>query len=354
MLQIYNMLGSKILKLILVFIGLMNCSFAQIGGYNTHKFLNLPNSARITALGGYLPAVKDADLNNAYQNPSLLNEKMDNRYALNISNYLSDIQYGYIGTAQTFKNFGTFGIGIQYINYGEFESTNDVGEVTGTFTANENALHFSYANQYHNFSYGASLKTVFTQLESYHATAIALDLGGTYADSSNGFTAAFVLRNMGSQVRSYYGEKEALPFEALFAVSKKLKHAPFRFSVTLHNLQQFDLTYTDPNEQSTQIDLSTGLPVVKKFSMLDKLARHVALGTEVLLTDNFNLRIGYNHQKRKELAVDTRNSTVGFSWGFGLKIKKINFSYGSARVHLAGSSNMFSLSVNPSDFFHKK
>ncbi len=327
---------------------------AQTGGYAGYKFLTLAPSARITALGGNLISIYDDDLNNAYQNPSLLNPKMDNQFALNVANYFSDIQYGYVATAQHFKNVGTFSIGIQYIDYGTFEHTNDRGDVLGEFTAGENAVHIGYGRAYNNFAYGAALKTVFSHFESYNARAVMADLSGTYIDTVNGFTAAFVLKNIGTQTRTFYGERESLPFEAQFGLSKKLKHAPFRFSLTLHNLQRFDLTYQDPNGQSQQIDLATGEPIKEDYTIADKLARHVIIGTELILSPNFNVRVGYNHQRRKELTIPARNATVGFSWGLGIKIKKISFAYGSARYHLAGSTNMFSLSVNPNDFIRRK
>lgn len=328
--------------------------FSQVGGYSTYKFLSLAPSAKITSLGGYLLSVKDDDLASSAQNPALLNPSMDNRYSMNIANYFTDITHGYVGTAQHFKNVGTFAIGIQYVNYGEFDRTDDIGNSLGTFRGSENALQIGYANSFHSFSYGANLKTIFSHFDDYNSSAIVADLGGTFTDSTNGFSAAFVLRNVGTQIRSYYGEREDVPFEALFSVSKRLNHAPFRFTLTMHDLQRFDLTYLDPNSQTQQIDLATGEPIIKKFTFVDKLARHATIGTELLLSDNFNLRVGYNHQKRKELAIASRNSTVGFSWGFGIKIKKIDISYGSARYHLAGSTNMFSLSLNPNDFFKKK
>ncbi len=341
-----------------LFIGLaMSTAFplyAQTGGYGTHKFLTLPNSARITALGGYCIASVDADINNVAQNPALLNAKMDNRYAFNTCNYFGDISYGYLGTAFSMNRYGTFGIGIQYIDYGNFELTNEYGDNLGNFNAKENSLNFSYAYTRQLFSYGASIKTVFSQLAEYDARAVLLDLGGTYADTINGFTASFVLKNIGAQTNSFSNEKETMPFEAQFGVSKKLAHAPFRFSLTLHNLQRFDLTYLDPNQRTTQIDLATGLPILQEFSFTDKLLRHVAIGTEIIFSENIQFRVGYNHQKRKELGLETRLSTVGFSWGFGLKISKIRFNYGSANNHLAGYTNMVSLIVNPNDFFKKK
>lgn len=334
--------------------GITGTAFAQNGGLTAYRFLGLPPSARTTALGGNLISVMDDDLNNAVQNPALLNPSMHNQIVANTANFLSDIRYGYVAYAHHMRNTGTFSAGVQSINYGDFNETNENGDVLGSFTARENMFHLSYANQYHQFSYGTSLKYVGGSYESYHSGALLFDLGGTYFDTVSNFTASFVLKNIGWQVQSLYGEKEAMPFEAQFGLSKRLKHAPFRFSLIAHNLQKFDLTYYDPNDPDQEIDLATGLPIRKNYNLADKLARHLIIGTEVIFSKNFQVRVGYDHQRRKELALKSRASTAGFSWGFGLKIKKVGFSYGSARYHLAGSTNMFSISVNPNDFLSRK
>lgn len=343
-----------ILFLLIVLVISNNIAFAQLGGSKSFGFLQLPSSARITALGGYTSIAQDADLASITQNPSLLNERMNNIWSLNICNYFQDIQYGHIATAFNVKNVGMFGIGINYINYGSFVLRDDIGNEQGTFKAAENTVNFSYSNKFRQFKYGATTKFLFSTLESYRSTGLALDLGGSYTDSTTGLGLSFSLLNVGSQVKTYNGNRESIPFEARFAVSKRLKHAPFRFTVTLHNLQKFDLTYDDALNGSNQIDLSTGLAIKKDYSITDKLMRHVALGTELLFSENFNLRFGYNHQLRRELSIDEKPGTVGFSWGFGIRVKKISFSYGSAKYHLAANTNMFSLSVNPSDFYRKK
>ncbi len=337
-----------------LFIVLNNQSFAQLGGSRIYSFMELPYSARSTALGSYHAITWDNDLSNSFQNPSLLNPNMNNVWSLNVNNYVSDIQYGYIATAFDIQKKGMLSIGVNYIDYGTLVMRDDIGNEQGTFKANENAFNVAYSNAYKQFRYGVNVKTIFSNLASYRSTAVAADLGGSYVDSASGFGLSFSVLNIGSQVSTYYGNKESMPFEALFTVTKKLKYAPFRFSLTLHDLQKFDLTYSDPNDQSNQIDISTGKPIVKSYTLADKLMRHVAIGTELLLSDNFNLRVGYNHQRRRELYLENKPATVGFSWGFGIRVKKINISYGSAKYHVAGNSNMFSISVNPADFYRKK
>lgn len=332
-------------------------STAQVGGISTYKFLELPASARISSLGGRLIAIKDEDLNNSYQNPSLLNKGMDKAIAFNTMNYFSDINYGYVAVGKHInEQWGTLSAGIQYINYGDFNTTDETGAVLGNFTAGEQAIHASWAKNYDKyFSYGTTAKAVFSQLESYKSTGILADIGATYYDSASSFTAAIVIKNIGYQFKAYHaGNPEPLPFNIQGGISKRLAKAPFRYSIVLHDLQQFDLSYTDPQETSENIDLVTGQPIEKKISFADKAARHITVGIEAIFSKNFNVRLGYDHQRRREMALEGKGSTVGFSWGVGVRIKKISFSYGSARYSLAGSSNQFSFALNLNDFTRKK
>jgi hypothetical protein len=81
----------------------------------------------------------------------------------------------------------------------------------------------------------------------------------------------------------------------------------------------------------------------------DLLLRHLIFGLEFVPSDNFFVAAGLNPRRRQELKVDSKISTVGYSWGFGFRIYKFHFSYGSARYHLASSSNNFSISTNISN-----
>lgn len=334
---------------------LFSTLFGQAGGYEAYKFLKLSPSARIIALGNTGIALKDDDINNAYINPSLLNEKMDNVLAFNTVNYLSDINYGYVAYGKKIGEAGTFDIGMHYVRYGDFTRTTAGGDETGNFTAGDYAFILGWGRKFdERISYGANLKTIYSSLDSYTSLALATDIGVTYYNIENEFTAAAVIKNIGYQLVSYRpGNRESLPLDAQIGISKKLQYAPFRFSLTAHDLQRFDLSYIDPEDPNKRINLATGEPEEQKISMADKIGRHLSFGVEALFSKNFNVRIGYDHQRRRELALKEKASTVGFSWGFGLKIKKINLSYGSAKYHLAGSTNQFSISVKINDFIRK-
>lgn len=322
--------------------------FAQKGN-NTYEFLNLPNSARIGALGGANISIHDDDLNIAYTNPALLTDTMNNSLALNYINYFSDINFGYVAYARSYENIGTFSVGVQNINYGEFNYYDDIGNTDGsTFGAKEYAIALSYGRALNkHFSVGINLKQVISVFERYQSYGIVGDIGLNYYSAKAGFSGSFVLRNMGSQITTYTDNNyERMPFEVMFGVSQKLQHAPFRFSVTGRHLQDFDLTYVLPKESTGSLDDTA--PKTPNFA--NKMLRHAVIGVEFLPFKNFYLAAGYNPMRRYELAISDRKSTVGWSWGFGIKVYKFNVSYGSARYHLSATSNHFSITTNLSAF----
>ena len=81
---------------------------------------------------------------------------------------------------------------------------------------------------------------------------------------------------------------------------------------------------------------------------------HIVLGAELNITDFLSLRGGYNYGRRQTNGVSTKMSTVGFSWGVGLRISKFHFSYARSRYHLAGSPNYITLTLNLQEFTKKR
>ena len=81
------------------------------------------------------------------------------------------------------------------------------------------------------------------------------------------------------------------------------------------------------------------------------MMRHIIFGVEFVPLKNFYFRLGYNYQRRQEMKIDPRASTVGFSWGFGLSVSRFQINFGRATYHLAGASNVFSISTNLSELF---
>lgn len=351
-------------------------SLAQIGGSHTYEFLNLLTSARTASLGGNTISIKDNDLNLAYQNPSLLDSSMNKELALNIINYFAGIKYGDVSYAMNSKEKGTYSVAIHFVRYGDFPETYSNGDLSGkTFTGGEYAFNLGWGKQLNNinewglskkldslFFIGANVKFIYSSLADYYSFGIAADIAATYYNPKQQFTTALVVKNFGRMFKTYIKDSvEPLPFEIQIGISQKLDKAPLRFSIVAQHLEKWDLTYNNPNNTNVSLDPATNQPIsqsedfwnsTKKYA--DKVMRHVVLGGEVLITKNFNLRFGYNYQKRKELGVTTKMAMAGFSGGFGFKISKFRLSYGMAIYSLAGTSHYFSVSTNLSEFYSQK
>lgn len=330
---------------------------AQIGGNSTYDFLKLNTSARVAALGGNQIAVKDNDPFLAIDNPSLLNKEMDSKLALTYVDYLSDINFGFASFTKHFDSVGTFNAAVQYINYGDFTETDIAGNEIGSFKAGEYAYVVGYGYAIDtNFSIGANLKGIYSALYDYQSFGIAADVGLTYYSDKRKLTLAMVAKNMGRQL-SYYTEantKEDLPFEMQLGVSKRFKRVPLRVGVIFQHLQKWDLNYENPNEVKDESSILSDQPVEEKNEnqFFENLKRHLIFNAEFLITDNFNVRVGYNYFRRRELRVDEQLGTIGLSWGLGLRISKFHLSYARSAYHQAGSTNTFSISTCLSDFIN--
>jgi len=330
---------------------------AQLGGGNTYQFLNIPTSARVSALGGNVLAVKDNDINLAALNPSLLNKTMNNKLTMTYMKYFAGVNMGYVGYAKTIGNIGSFNAGMQYLNYGTFTRADANGETDGNFTAGEYALNLAWGKELRdsNFSVGANLKSIYSVFEQYKSFGMAADIAGTYYNEKIKFGSALVIKNIGKQLTtSTDNTSEKLPFEIQLGLSKRLLHAPFRFSVVYENLEKFKLTYKDTTQKKSTFNSISNENTKSKNDFFDNALRHIVVGAEILPTKNISLRIGYNYQRRQELKLATKQGVVGFSFGLGINTSKFSIDYTRAIYHLAGASNYFTFGINFSSFYTKK
>jgi len=322
---------------------------AQTGGDNVYEFLNLTHSGYVSSLGGTNVSLTGNNPNLAYHNPALLNNSMNNSLALNYVNYFAGINYGLAMYSGKVSQSGSFAAGLTYLNYGSFTESDPSGNITGSFNAAEYAFSIIYSKEIDSlFSVGINLKPILSHLERYTSFGIAADIGASYNSPSKLFSAGIVIKNAGLQLSSYAGEpRQKLPFEIQAGVSQKLAHAPLRFSMTLRHLEKFDLTHeyiTQPSNQATGSSVN---------DFAENIMRHIVAGVELIPHKNFYVSGGYNYQRRKELQVDSKVSTIGLSWGFGINTSWLSVEFGRATYHLAGSSNNLSVIVRPGNIYKK-
>jgi len=321
-------------------------TFAQIGGETTYQFLNLVSSPRQAALGGKVLTNIDYDVTQAIYNPSTINAEMDNQFALNFSSYLGGITYGTAAYAYTWdRRTQTFHIGMTYINYGNFDGYDEQGIETGTFTGNEAALSVGYAKQigYSDFYLGGNLKIITSKLEQYNSLGVAVDAGLLYINEDIEFQATLVVRNLGTQITTYAGLNEPLPFEIDFGMSQTLEHIPLRWHITLENLQKWPIGVANPARATTDLE---GNQTQEEVGFLGNVIRHTIFGAELFPEGVFNIRLGYNFRRAEELRIVDERNFSGISVGFAVKLNKLRFSYTHAKYTSAANANFFGLQID--------
>lgn len=322
---------------------------AQVsGGEFAFEYLRLPNSPHISALGGINVANPSDDISFAVQNPALMRPELHNEVAFNYNNYYADIKnsnliYGYYEP----KIATAFVLGVQYINYGSFTQTDNVGNQLGTFNAADYAISLGASRQYgERWRYGAALKFAQSKLYNASATGVLGDVGVTYEDTANFFTFGMVAKNMGVMVKKYTPDNpaEPMPFDVQLGLSKRFKHLPLRLIATLHHLYEWDVRYNNPDDISkTNLFGSTDTTVKKSFS--DNLFRHFIFGAELMLGKRITLTVAYNHMRRQEMALTEKKATAGFSFGGSINLNKFQIHYARSYYSIAGAYNEFGLNV---------
>lgn len=328
------------------FLFFFTLSFSQVGGEATYQFLNLVSSPRQAALGGKVITNVDYDVTQALYNPATINVDMDNQLALNYTSYLGGIGYGTAAYAYTWdRRTQTLFAGVTYINYGNFDGYDENGISTGSFTGNETALSVGYAMQigYSDFYFGANLKVITSKLEQYTSLGAAADFGLIYINENLDFNAAIAVRNLGSQITTYAGLNEPLPFEIDFGMSQTLEHIPLRWHITFENLQKWPIGR--PNPARVVSDLN-GNQTQEKVGFLNNAMRHLILGAELFPKRGFSIRLGYNFRRAEELRIVDQRNFSGLSFGIGMKLRKMRFSYSHARYTSASNASFFGLQID--------
>ncbi len=321
-------------------------AFGQVGGQSVYQFLGLTTSARQSALGGKVITIRDQDVNTAHFNPAVINDEMDQRLAMNYGNLFGEVAYGTAAYAYTYdRHVQTFHAGINYINYGNFEGYDENGVRTADFTGSEASLSlgYSYNVPYTDLYIGANAKLITSTLETYNSIGGAIDLGAIYVDEDNDINYALVLRNMGTQFTTYAGEREPLPFEIIAGISQELENVPIRWHLTLENLQQWEVAFSNPARAEGNLD---GGSTPERVSFFNNALRHVIFGAELFPKKGFNIRLGYNFRRAEELRLLEQRNFSGLSVGFGLKMGRMKLDYSYARYTLAANSSLFGLTIN--------
>lgn len=335
----------KLLSFICCFLLFSSVQFGQVGGESVYQFLNLATSARQVALGGEVLTLLD-DVNQPVWNPSVINQEMDNKLSVNYSSYLGGINIGSLSYARLIsRRFGTIHGNISYLNYGTLIGADELGNETGNFSASDLAISIGYARNlpWTNLFFGANVKMINSTISNFTSYGIAADFGIFYYSPYKPYSFTIVVRNMGTQLKSFTTEIEDLPLKVALGASYQLEHVPLKWYLTVDNLQQWDVSEPNPSEQTT--DLEGNVTNVNP-TFFQNAMRHFVVGAELFPESAVNLRLGYNFRRAAELKLQNVRTFGGISFGFGMKMNNFKFNYSFSKFHSATNASTFSLQID--------
>ncbi len=286
-----------------------------------YNFLRLPVSAHGAGLGGDNVSLIVDDASLMFSNPALISSVSDKTINLNFMTYMEGSVTGSASFTKVVGKRSTLAFGAQFIDYGSMKETTADNVELGSFSASDLALSVVFAyNLTEHLVGGVTAKGISSYIGGYNSFAMGVDLGLNYFDAGSDFSASIVARNLGGQLKAYDDTYESMPFNMSLGLTKRLKGAPFRPSVTFIDLT--DWTY-------------------------DKFLDHVIVGTDVLLGNAFYLSAAYNFKRADEMKlVDDSSHGAGWSFGAGLEVKKFKLQMAYAKYHISSSSFIVNLSYS--------
>ncbi|MDR1814086.1 MAG: type IX secretion system protein PorQ [Tannerella sp.] len=323
-------------RLIITLLSLPCVVFAQ-DGHDTYAFLRFPASARANALGGHSVSLVERDPSLIFHNPALLGGELSGMMNLSFMNYMADVKVGSAVYTHVAGSRGAWGAGATYINYGSMKETTPENVVLGTFSAQDINLQAFYAYDLSDkWRGGLSLKGLYSTLADYSSFGLAVDAGLSYFDAESDMSFGFALKNIGAQLKSYYDERQRVPWDIQIGLSKRLSHAPLRVSVTAMYLNRWKFDYTDNLKD-------------EEDGFVETAFKHLVFGLEFLPSDNFWIGAGLNPKTMMDMKLTSGNSFGGFSAGAGIKVSRFNVGVSVARYHPSAMSLMVGVAVLLSD-----
>jgi hypothetical protein len=242
-------------------------------------------------------------------------------------------------------------VGIHYLDYGRMKYANEDGQLTGgSFGARDILIDVMYARQLSRlFKVGVTLKPVYSIYEHYSSFAIGADVGGHFITPDSTFQMGLVLANIGWQLKGFYSEEggtnhEMLPLNLQLGLTYRIKKAPLRFHLQIHNMQTWKLNY---EWTSLDKDPVKGEILSHDVPWYDMLFRHTIWAIEVVpKSEKFYISLSYNHRRRAELNLTDQKSVAGFALGAGVKIKQVRVGFAISQMTKSNFSYQAGLSLD--------
>lgn len=266
------------------------------------RFLYIPSTPYSGSLAVPANSLPVKTLSLIHNNPAYLDSSDHKAVNFSYTHYFADISLTE-GSVGWHTKSGMFAASIRFMGYGDFQKRDELGADQGNFTAYDMALgihHSTYLSTAINW--GLSSYFIYSTIDDARSSGIVLSTGLNYIIDEH-YSLGITLLNAGIQITQFADKKEQIPYMLNAGFTHRLKHMPFRYSITLQRLNDWDLKTIYDNSSP---DIKTNL------------MRHLGLSGEFLFTDNFNFRFGYNHLMNESLRTESRIDFSGTSFGIGI------------------------------------
>ncbi|MGA9407124.1 MAG: type IX secretion system protein PorQ [Bacteroidota bacterium] len=289
---------------------------------STYAFLLSDVGARSTAMAGSFVSMRN-DVNTIFYNPAGLATITQPQVSFGYLKNLLDINSGYVSYAQDLSDIGKVGIGVNYVNYGTFDETDELANKIGTFSAGDLDMSVGFATEFEeNLYYGFAGKFIYSSIAGYASSAIAADFGILYfIPGANPISLGASIVNIGTQLNPYLTTRESLPLDVKVGATIKPEHLPLLLNVDLHELNE------------TQDNLGSHF---KMFS----------IGGEFTMSKELRFRFGFDNERHQDLTLGTSSGLAGFSFGGGLVLQTLRFDYAFTSLGTIGSLNTITVEMN--------
>ena len=275
--------------------GLARADVHSSAGTSGFAFLKINTGARPVGMGGAFTGVAD-DESSIYYNPAGLISFEASRYVLEYHNYFVDMQSGLVGFIRPLSEDRAMAFHVSYMNYGDFDETDKLGNQTGTFSGGDLVLAGSYAmRRGYRLSLGVTAKFIYEKIQEYSATGVAVDLGLRYTSDRGRYVGGLMIQNLGTQLSSLGEEKDPLPTTLRAGGSAQPKGLPMILAADV--IVPFD----------NDIDFAFGAEYVELKPML--------------------LRVGWNSFGSNYKAEDSEDGLAGLAFGVGFEHKGMQLAY---------------------------
>jgi len=176
------------------------------------EWLSRYTSARTLGLGGAFVAVADDPLGVLW-NPAGLSTMDQNRLSFETARLFEQTSMNAFSIAVPGSWLPSIGLSMVSMGTGDFEQTNELNDVLGTFTESDAAYVVTLAKGFSpKFSVGANVKVVTQSIESFSAGGVGFDLGAMY-DLAPGLRFGGSLANLGGPTLNLRSVDETYPSE---------------------------------------------------------------------------------------------------------------------------------------------